>query len=103
MSEATMSEYIRGFDAGINCVLVEIERLEKIGPITVEQVVRLLDPQKDQKTAPKPEKAASKAIDKGWIGLELKLTPDKWLGNMAFATGAKWAAKQLKEKNNASN
>jgi hypothetical protein len=101
MSETIMSEYIRGFDAGINCILAEIERIEKNGPITVDQVIRLLDPQRDQKTPPKPEKAPSRAIEKSWVGLEFKDTPDKWLGHRAFIAGAKWAAKQLKEKNNA--
>lgn len=101
MSETIMSDYIKGFDAGIDCVLAEIERVEKIEPITAELVMKLLDPQRDQKTAQKPQKARSRAID-GWVGLELKDVPDKWMGNRAFIAGAKWAAKQLKGKNNAS-
>jgi len=94
-----MSEYIRGFDSGINCILAEIERIEKNGPITVDQVIRLLDPKRDQKTPQKPEKTPSQGINE-WFGLDIKEMPDKWMGNRAFLAGAKWAAKQLKEKNN---
>jgi len=53
-----MSDYIKGFDAGVNCVLTEIQRLEKIGPISLEQLIKHLDPQRDQKTAQKPDKGA---------------------------------------------
>lgn len=56
MSETIMSDYIKGFDAGVNCVLAEIQRLEKIGPISLDQLIKHLDPQQDQKTAQKPEK-----------------------------------------------
>ena len=56
MSETRMTPYIQGFDAGVDCVLTEIKRLEKIGPISLEQLVKHLDPQRDQKTAQKPEK-----------------------------------------------
>ena len=59
MSETKMSPYIQGFDAGVDCVLTEIRRLEKIGPISLEQLVKHLDPQRDQKTAQKPEKTPS--------------------------------------------
>ena len=58
MSETIMSDYIKGFDAGVNCVLTEIQRLEKIGPISLEQLIKHLDPQLDQKTAQKPDKGA---------------------------------------------
>ena len=30
MSETNMSPYIQGFNAGVDCVLTEIERLEKM-------------------------------------------------------------------------
>lgn len=56
MSETKMSPYIQGFNAGVDCVLTEIERLEKIGHISLEQLLKHLDPQRDQKTAQKPEK-----------------------------------------------
>jgi hypothetical protein len=59
MSETRMTPYIQGFDAGVDCVLTEIKRLEKIGPISLEQLVKHLDPQRDQKTAQKPEKTPS--------------------------------------------
>jgi hypothetical protein len=58
MSETKMTPYIQGFDAGVDCVLTEIKRLEKIGPISLEQLVKHLDPQRDQKTAQTPEKGA---------------------------------------------
>jgi hypothetical protein len=51
-----MSDYIKGFNAGVDCVLTEIERLEKIAPINLEQLLKHHDPQRDQKTAQKPEK-----------------------------------------------
>lgn len=54
-----MSDYIKGFNAGVDCVLNEIERLEKIAPINLEQLIKHLDPQRDQKSAQKPEKGAS--------------------------------------------
>jgi hypothetical protein len=56
MSETNMSPYIQGFNAGVDCVLTEIERLEKTGSLSLEQLLKHLDPQRDQKTAPKPEK-----------------------------------------------
>lgn len=54
MSETRMTPYIQGFNAGVDCVLTEIERLEKTGPISLEQLLKHLDPQRDQKTAQKP-------------------------------------------------
>jgi hypothetical protein len=99
MSEATMSDYIKGFDAGVNCVLAEIERLEKTGPISLQELIKHLDPQRDQKTPPIAEKPPANSIQAGWIGLTFKDMPDKWLGNRMFLAGAKWAAKQLKGKN----
>jgi len=54
-----MSDYIKGFDAGVDCVLTEIKRLEKIGPVSLDQLIKHLDPQRDQKTAQKPEKTPS--------------------------------------------
>ena len=59
MSETIMSDYIKGFNAGVDCVLTEIERLEKTGSLSLEQLLKHLDPQRDQKTAPKPDKGAS--------------------------------------------
>jgi hypothetical protein len=59
MSETIMSDYIKGFDAGVNCVLTEIKRLEKTGPISLDLLIKHLDPQLDQKTAQKPEKTPS--------------------------------------------
>lgn len=56
MSESRMTPYVQGFNAGVDCVLTEIERLEKIGPISLEQLLKHLDPQRDQKMAQKPEK-----------------------------------------------
>jgi len=53
-----MSDYIKGFNAGVDCVLNEIERLEKIAPINLKQLIKHLDPQRDQKTAQKPDKGA---------------------------------------------
>lgn len=58
MSETKMSDYIKGFNAGVDCVLNEIERLEKIAPISLEQLVKHLDPQRDQKTSKTPDKGA---------------------------------------------
>jgi len=58
MSETNMSPYIQGFDAGVDCVLTEIKRLEKIGPVSLEQLLKHLDPQLDQKTAQTPDKVA---------------------------------------------
>ena len=58
MSETKMSDYIKGFNAGVDCVLTEIERLEKTGSISLEQLLKHLDPQRDQKTAQKPDKGA---------------------------------------------
>ena len=54
-----MSDYIKGFNAGIDCMLAEIERLEKTGPVSLQALIKHLDPQRDQKTAPKPEKTPS--------------------------------------------
>ena len=59
MSETKMSDYIKGFNAGVDCVLNEIERLEKIAPINLEQLLKHLDPQLDQKTAQTLDKGAS--------------------------------------------
>ena len=58
MSETIMSDYIKGFNAGVDCVLNEIQRLEKIAPINLDQLLKHLDPQRDQKTAQKPGKGA---------------------------------------------
>ena len=59
MSETIMSDYIKGFNAGVDCVLTEIERLEKEGSLSLDQLLKHLDPQRDQKTAQKPDKGAS--------------------------------------------
>ena len=59
MSETKMSDYIKGFNAGVDCVLSEIERLEKIAPINLEQLLKHLDPKRDQNAAQKPDKGAS--------------------------------------------
>ena len=59
MSETNMSPYIKGFNAGVDCVLTEIERLEKTGSLSLEQLLKHLDPQRDQKAAQKPEKTPS--------------------------------------------
>lgn len=56
MSETRMTPYVQGFNAGVDCVLTEIERLEKTGSLSLEQLLKHLDPQRDQKTAQKPEK-----------------------------------------------
>jgi len=58
MSETNMSPYIKGFNAGVDCVLTEIERLEKIAPINLKQLLKHLDPQRDQKTAQTLDKGA---------------------------------------------
>jgi len=58
MSETTMSPYIQGFNAGVDCVLTEIKRLEQEGSLSLEQLLKHLDPQRDQKTAQKPDKGA---------------------------------------------
>jgi len=58
MSETKMSDYIKGFNAGVDCVLTEIERLEKTGALSLDQLLKHLDPQRDQKTAQKPDKGA---------------------------------------------
>ena len=59
MSETIMSDYIKGFNAGIDCVLTEIKRLEKTGSLSLDQLLKHLDPQLDQKTAQTPDKGAS--------------------------------------------
>ena len=59
MSETNMSPYIKGFEAGVDCVLTEIKRLEKIGPVSLDQLLKHLDPQLDQKTSQTPDKGAS--------------------------------------------
>jgi hypothetical protein len=59
MSETNMSPYVKGFNAGVDCVLTEIERLEKIAPINLQQLLKHLDPQRDQKTAQTTDKGAS--------------------------------------------
>jgi hypothetical protein len=58
MSETIMSDYIKGFNAGVDCVLTEIKRLEQEGSLSLNQLLKHLDPQRDQKTAPKPDKGA---------------------------------------------
>jgi hypothetical protein len=59
MSETNMSPYIQGFNAGVDCVLTEIKRLEKEGSLSLDQLIKHLDPQLDQKTAQTPDKGAS--------------------------------------------
>ena len=59
MSETKMSDYIKGFNAGVDCVLTEIQRLEKTGSLSLDQLLKHLDPQRDQKTAPKLDKGAT--------------------------------------------
>jgi hypothetical protein len=59
MSETNMSPYVKGFNAGVDCVLTEIERLEKIAPINLKQLLKHLDPQRDQNAAQTPDKGAS--------------------------------------------
>ena len=54
-----ISEYEQGFSAGVDCVLTEIERLEKIGPVSLEQLLKHLDPKRDEKTPQKTEKVPS--------------------------------------------
>ena len=56
---AFVSEYIKGFNAGVDCVLAEIERLEKTGPVSLEQLLKHLDPKRDEKTPQKTEKVPS--------------------------------------------
>ena len=58
MSETTMSPYIQGFNAGVDCVLTEIKRLEQEGSLSLDQLLKHLDPKRDQKTAQKPDKGA---------------------------------------------
>jgi hypothetical protein len=58
MSETIMSDYIKGFSAGVDCVLTEIKRLEKEGSLSLDQLLKHLDPQRDQKTAQTPDKGA---------------------------------------------
>ena len=58
MSETKMSDYVKGFNAGVDCVLTEIQRLEKIAPISLAQLLKHLDPQRDQKTAQTTDKGA---------------------------------------------
>ena len=41
-SEAVMSEYIKGFDAGYSYVLNEIERFERDGPVYAKTIPALL-------------------------------------------------------------
>lgn len=59
MIETIMSPYIQGFNAGVDCVLCEVERLEKTGDLSLSELIALLDPQRDQKMAQKPEKTPS--------------------------------------------
>jgi hypothetical protein len=56
MSETKMSDYIKGFNAGVDCVLTEIKRLEQEGSLSLEQLLKHLDPQRDQKTAQTAQK-----------------------------------------------
>ena len=58
MSETNMSPYIQGFNAGVDCVLTEIKRLEKTGSLSLDQLLKHLDPQLDQKMAQTPDKGA---------------------------------------------
>ena len=59
MSETNMSPYIQGFNAGVDCVLTEIKRLDKEGSLSLEQLLKHLDPQRDQKMAQTLDKGAS--------------------------------------------
>ena len=59
MSETNMSPYIQGFNAGVDCVLTEIKRLEKTGSLSLDQLLKHLDPKLDQKTAQTTDKGAS--------------------------------------------
>ena len=38
-------------------------------------------------------------LKRKWVGLRWSDTPDKWVGNIAFMEGAKWAERTLKERN----
>ena len=38
-------------------------------------------------------------LKRKWVGLRWSDTPDKWVGNVAFMEGAKWAERTLKERN----
>jgi hypothetical protein len=58
MSETIMSDYIKGFNAGVDCVLTEIKRLEQEGSLSLDQLLKHLDPQRDQKASQKPDKGA---------------------------------------------
>ena len=58
MSETIMSDYIKGFNAGVDCVLTEIKRLEQDGSLSLDQLLKHLDHQRDQKTAQTPDKGA---------------------------------------------
>jgi hypothetical protein len=58
MSETKMSDYIKGFNAGVDCVLTEIKRLEQEGSLSLDQLLKHLDPQRDQSAAPKFDKGA---------------------------------------------
>jgi len=59
MNETTMSEYIKGFDAGVDYVLTEIALLEKQGFCSLDRVIKHLDPQRDKKAAETAEKGSS--------------------------------------------
>ena len=59
MSETNMSPYIQGFNAGVDCVLTEIKRLEETGSMSLDQLLKHLDPQRDQKTAQTAQKEPS--------------------------------------------
>jgi hypothetical protein len=59
MNETTMSEYIKGFDAGVDYVLTEIALLEKQGFCSLDRVLKHLDPRRDEKAAQMAEKEAS--------------------------------------------
>lgn len=58
MSETNMSPYIQGFNAGVDCVLTEIKRLDKEESLSLEQLLKHLDPKRDQKTAQTLDKGA---------------------------------------------
>lgn len=62
MSETTMSDYIKGFNAGVDCVLTEIKRLEKIGPVSFDQLLKHLDLNSTRKRLKRPIKGLHEAV-----------------------------------------
>lgn len=45
------------------------------------------------------DRVAELEAKRTWVGLTWNDVPDEWVGKVAFVEGAKWADKQLKEKN----